>query len=66
MSSLNNVNRTKYITFSTIETDYLLMNNSLLIFTSRKYTEMHSAPVIPFTFLRLSGFATIHVRVYQH
>ena len=66
MSSLNGINRTKYIIVSTIETNELLMDNGPLIFTYGKYPERHWAPVIPFTLLRLPGFATIHGGVYQH
>lgn len=66
MSSLSDINRITYILSSTIETNYLLMDNVSLIFTYGKYPERHWAPVIPFALLRLPVFATIHSGVYQH
>jgi len=41
MSSLNYINRTKYMLVSTSETNDLLMGNVLLIFMYGKYPERH-------------------------
>lgn len=65
MSSLNDINRTKYILFSAIETNDLLTDNAPLIFTYGKDHEKHWALVILFTLLQLPVFATIHGEVYQ-